>query len=245
MKKRENASRFELEKPGGKPIYRRIWFWAILVVVGLLICIPTPQPKDKADDATRTIAEANEETEAAEEGSAEKELPPEAPAPEPAPEMTAEDALALALPVAIGDQERDRLKVDRDSGEILDTSEDAYLVQYGVSDWYEGEELGGYYAVYWVSRQNGEVRYVMDLQDYYEPGMVDMATGAAVNDVWEEDAEPQSEVHDYILNTNKHRFHRPDCASVSQMSEKNKQAYTGTREDLIAQGYDPCDNCNP
>ncbi|MBQ6358919.1 MAG: hypothetical protein IJI97_08250 [Clostridia bacterium] len=58
-------------------------------------------------------------------------------------------------------------------------------------------------------------------------------------------AAPAPEVHDYILNTNTMRFHRPDCSSVKQMSDKNKQAYTGTREDLIAQGYDPCDNCNP
>lgn len=50
---------------------------------------------------------------------------------------------------------------------------------------------------------------------------------------------------DYILNTNTHKFHYPNCGSVKQMSEKNKQAYTGNREDVIAMGYVPCKKCKP
>ena len=49
----------------------------------------------------------------------------------------------------------------------------------------------------------------------------------------------------YILNTNSKKFHYPDCSSVSQMSESNKEEYTGTREELIEMGYEPCGNCNP
>lgn len=50
---------------------------------------------------------------------------------------------------------------------------------------------------------------------------------------------------DYILNTNTDKFHYPDCRSVKQMKAKNRKEYTGTREELIAQGYDPCGNCEP
>ena len=49
----------------------------------------------------------------------------------------------------------------------------------------------------------------------------------------------------YILNTNTKRFHYPDCASVSQMSEKNRQEYTGPRDALIEMGYQPCGRCKP
>lgn len=49
---------------------------------------------------------------------------------------------------------------------------------------------------------------------------------------------------DYILNTNTHKFHYPTCGSVKQMAEKNKQAYSGSRDDVIAMGYDPCKRCN-
>lgn len=50
---------------------------------------------------------------------------------------------------------------------------------------------------------------------------------------------------DYILNTNTKKFHYTDCRSVKQMKEKNKKYYTGTREECIGMGYDPCGNCNP
>lgn len=50
---------------------------------------------------------------------------------------------------------------------------------------------------------------------------------------------------DYVLNTNAKKFHYPDCSSVSDMKEKNKQIYSGTRSDLIDQGYSPCSRCNP
>lgn len=60
-------------------------------------------------------------------------------------------------------------------------------------------------------------------------------------------APAEGEPHEqaFILNTNTHRFHYPSCSSVQKMSEKNKQEFTGTREELIAQGYKPCGNCNP
>ncbi len=49
----------------------------------------------------------------------------------------------------------------------------------------------------------------------------------------------------YILNTNTKKFHYSSCSSVNQMNESNKQEYTGNRDDLITQGYEPCKRCNP
>ena len=49
----------------------------------------------------------------------------------------------------------------------------------------------------------------------------------------------------YVLNTNTMKFHYPDCSSVNEMKEKNKQIYTGNREDIINMGYAPCKRCNP
>lgn len=49
----------------------------------------------------------------------------------------------------------------------------------------------------------------------------------------------------YVLNTNSKKFHRPDCSSVGQMSAKNREDVEDTRENLIANGYDPCKRCNP
>ena len=50
---------------------------------------------------------------------------------------------------------------------------------------------------------------------------------------------------EYVLNTNTKKFHYPSCSSVKKMSEKNKAYHTGTRDEVIAMGYDPCGNCHP
>ena len=50
---------------------------------------------------------------------------------------------------------------------------------------------------------------------------------------------------DYVLNLNTKKFHYPSCKSVKQMKDKNKGYYTGTRDEVIAKGYDPCGNCHP
>ncbi len=50
---------------------------------------------------------------------------------------------------------------------------------------------------------------------------------------------------DYIANTNTHKFHYPSCSSVDAMKESNKWYFTGTRDELIALGYEPCKRCNP
>ena len=60
-----------------------------------------------------------------------------------------------------------------------------------------------------------------------------------------ETSAPVSTGTEYILNTNTKKFHYPSCSSVKQMKESNKKEYTGSRDDLIAQGYDPCKKCNP
>lgn len=52
-------------------------------------------------------------------------------------------------------------------------------------------------------------------------------------------------VREYVLNTNSHKFHYPDCKSVAKMSERNKMIRTDTREAIIADGYEPCMICNP
>ena len=50
---------------------------------------------------------------------------------------------------------------------------------------------------------------------------------------------------DYILNTNTKKFHKPTCSNADTISDKNREEYHGSREDLIAEGYKPGGCCNP
>lgn len=61
----------------------------------------------------------------------------------------------------------------------------------------------------------------------------------------EQGSEPAEEPSTYILNNNTKRFHYSSCSSVDEMKDKNKQEYTGTRDELLADGYKPCGRCKP
>lgn len=57
--------------------------------------------------------------------------------------------------------------------------------------------------------------------------------------------QPEPASYEYVLNTNTHKFHHSWCSSVDQMKDSNKSYYTGSRDDVISMGYDPCKRCNP
>ncbi|WP_295691702.1 DNA/RNA non-specific endonuclease [uncultured Oscillibacter sp.] len=117
-------------------------------------------------------------------------------------------------------------------------------VLYRVTPVFEGQNLvaGGVQMEAWSVEDAGDGVcfnvYVYNVQ----PGItIDYATGES----WQEGTEPSDGDVTYILNTNSHKFHYPDCAGAASMSDANRQEYTGSREDLIAQGYTPCGQCDP
>ena len=55
--------------------------------------------------------------------------------------------------------------------------------------------------------------------------------------------EPASDEYKYVLNTSRMKIHLPDCPSVKQMAEHNKQWTNDSIEDLKSRGYSPCKNC--
>ena len=70
-------------------------------------------------------------------------------------------------------------------------------------------------------------------------------TDTAVQITPESSVSQESRETTYVLNTNTKKFHYPTCSSVDDMKEKNKQIYTGSRDEVINMGYVPCKGCNP
>ena len=71
---------------------------------------------------------------------------------------------------------------------------------------------------------------------------IDYATGES----WlSGSAKPTSPKVTYILNTNNHKFHLESCSVAKTMNEKNKEIFKGTRDEVIAKGYEPCGKCKP
>lgn len=77
-----------------------------------------------------------------------------------------------------------------------------------------------------------------------QPGVaIDYATGES----WESATPSASPEYSqsYVLNTRNHKFHLPECSSVSDMNPENREDYVGSRDTLIQQGYEPCGRCKP
>ena len=75
---------------------------------------------------------------------------------------------------------------------------------------------------------------------------IDYATGdSSLEESSAADPETTPAEQSYILNTNTKKFHAPGCSSIGQIKESNKKTFTGTRDNLISQGYTPCRKCNP
>ncbi|MDD7111834.1 MAG: DNA/RNA non-specific endonuclease, partial [Coriobacteriaceae bacterium] len=49
----------------------------------------------------------------------------------------------------------------------------------------------------------------------------------------------------YVVNKKAGKFHYPSCSSVPKIKTKNRMDSDQTRDELIAQGYVPCKDCNP
>ncbi|MCR4943961.1 MAG: DNA/RNA non-specific endonuclease [Clostridium sp.] len=49
----------------------------------------------------------------------------------------------------------------------------------------------------------------------------------------------------YVLNTNSHKFHLPACSSAPKKDSADRKDVNESREQIIAEGYDPCKKCNP
>lgn len=139
-------------------------------------------------------------------------------------------------------------------------------VLYRVTPVFDGDNLvaGGVLMEGWSVEDGGQGVCFCVYAYNVQPGVeIDYATG----DSWENgeapaESQPEEETPseaqpaqgdstessgemEYVLNTNTHKFHYPDCSSVSRMSDANRQDFVGTREEVIAQGYEPCGNCNP
>lgn len=78
--------------------------------------------------------------------------------------------------------------------------------------------------------------------------VIDYSTGESheAGGYFENDSiDSQSESSKYIINTNTKKFHKESCSAIKNTPESNKEEYSGSREELISQGYEPCKKCNP
>ncbi len=126
-------------------------------------------------------------------------------------------------------------------------------VLYRVTPMFEGKNLvasGVLMEAYSVEDAGKGIKYCVFCYNV-QPGIdIDYSTGEskvssnAVN-LTNPDNSNEDESYDYVINKNSKKFHRPDCDSVSDIKDKNKGYFSGSREELISKGYEPCGGCKP
>lgn len=76
-----------------------------------------------------------------------------------------------------------------------------------------------------------------------QPGVeIDYATGKSELG---EKQELEGVKLDYVLNTKSEKFHYPSCKSIEDINQDNMKKFSGTRQELITRGYEPCGRCKP
>ena len=68
--------------------------------------------------------------------------------------------------------------------------------------------------------------------------VIDYKTGESW-EVGNEKSISESDTRTYILNTNTKKFHLKSCSSAKNLPDKNREEYSGNRNDLISKGYEP------
>lgn len=77
-----------------------------------------------------------------------------------------------------------------------------------------------------------------------QPGVaIDYATGES--HAAESMTAQAGENMNYVLNTSSKKFHKPECSGVEKLKKENRQNYSGTRQKLLDDGYEPCGICKP
>ncbi len=58
-------------------------------------------------------------------------------------------------------------------------------------------------------------------------------------------ASSDGKMESFVLNTSSKKFHSPECSSVDNIKDSNKEIFEGYRQNLIDQGYEACGSCKP
>lgn len=127
-------------------------------------------------------------------------------------------------------------------------------VLYRVTPYFEGDNLvaNGVQIEAWSVEDEGSGICFNVFCYNVQPGIdIDYASGSSRETADGETSENTEAItennsgneQEYILNTNTKKIHRPSCSSVKQMKESNKRSYTGSLDDLLNQGYEPCKKC--
>lgn len=123
-------------------------------------------------------------------------------------------------------------------------------VLYRVTPIFEGDNLvatGVQMEAFSVEDEGAGIQFNVFCYNVQPGIIIDYSDGSSYEDqnYINTEGSNQDVAGQYVLNTNTEKFHDPDCSSVADMEDDNKEEYSGSRDDLINRGYSPCGRCKP
>lgn len=122
-------------------------------------------------------------------------------------------------------------------------------VLYRVTPYFEGENLvasGVLMEAFSVEDDGDGVCFNVYCYNVQPGILIDYATGeSALDESWPAEEKQPEQEYDYVLNKNTKKFHIPSCDNVQDINDKNKEYFSGNREEIIEKGYSPCKRCDP
>lgn len=98
-----------------------------------------------------------------------------------------------------------------------------------------------------LSIEDSEISFNVFIYNIQDGISINYATGESTLDTHTTDYSPAaldfSGKQEYVINKNTGKFHLPSCSSVSDIKPKNKKLVTGTYDEIISSGYEPCHRC--
>ena len=136
----------------------------------------------------------------------------------------------------------DMLELENQVLDTLKYDESARML-YRVTPLFEGDNLvakGVLMEAMCLGDEDG-LSFCMFIYNVQDGIVIDYATGESA---LAGEANKQSTT-DYVINTTSKKFHYTWCSSVEKIKSENRLDYTGTRDELIDMGYEPCGKCKP
>ena len=122
-------------------------------------------------------------------------------------------------------------------------------VMYRITPVFTGDNLladGIILEAYSVEDEGDGISFNLFIYNVQPKVDIDYATGKSASIDPEDKVEVETPTtSDYVLNTNSKKIHTTDCRHVKNMSDENKQEYSGNIQTLLDEGYTKCNTCNP
>lgn len=243
-----------MEEKLKKPLYKRVWFWILILFVGIpAVTKITDHISDAVNPAERIVNEewAAEQARAFEEAQAAQAAQQADTLPEG---MTVEETIKASIEAYVSETFRG----EHYSCEVEPTENGfQYAATLSVevpADYADDPDTILTGLANTIGSQADSRLAFLKIVGYYQGEMIYGADGYFPSRATLDNDPPEKYTgatttttasESYIVNTDTNKFHRGTCSYADSIAQEHKSYFSGSRTAAINSGYSPCGHCDP